>query len=71
MLFLLKVAHFLVNKAIKFIQSSEPVDTYIVKQYIFSCKFKSVQKLDFLSSSKIIAGRFLVRKFMMLKNANT
>lgn len=40
----------------------------IVKQYIFSCKFKPIQKLDFFSLSIIIADRFLIQKFMLLKN---
>lgn len=36
-----------------------------VKQYIFSCNVKYVQKLDFLVSVQIIADRFLVQKFLL------
>lgn len=45
----------------KIIQSSKLVDTYckIMRMYIFPCNIKSVQKLDFISLSRIIAGKFL------------
>lgn len=49
---------------------SEHVDTY-VKLYMYSCKYKYVQKLnDFFILSKKTADRFLIQKCMILKKNN-